>query len=213
MRELPPDFAASSGASDTSSGSSSAAFSALVKRLPDVSWGVLIALAVWASELYYQFTIQRLGVTAENLPKDPPPELMLAMSLFVIMGLGASVFYYFCVYRFHQVVCAAPGWQHPVTPRRAVGFHFIPFYNFYWVCKWPLELGRFLGWCMPKPGISWQLGLVYIAGQLLGLLVSPAASVFVAMALLTYVQRRMKAALEYKAVALAERAVTEAYSG
>jgi hypothetical protein len=33
---------------------------------------------------------------------------------------------------------------YPITPGQAVGYHFIPFYNFYWVFKWPLEISRFV---------------------------------------------------------------------
>jgi hypothetical protein len=53
-----------------------------------------------------------------------------------------------CVQRFHSIlnqlshVARAPAY--PITPGQAVGYHFMPVYNLYWVFKWPLELSRFL---------------------------------------------------------------------
>src|SRR5262249_43912529 len=32
---------------------------------------------------------------------------------------------------------------YPITPGRAAGDHFIPFYNFYWIFVWPAALERF----------------------------------------------------------------------
>jgi hypothetical protein len=39
---------------------------------------------------------------------------------------------------------AIPGWRHPISPARAVGFHFIPFYNLYWIFKWPQPIAEFV---------------------------------------------------------------------
>lgn len=186
-------------------------YAALGRRLPDTSWGALLALAFWAAQLYFILTVQRLGLSMESLPAEPPAELSLAMIPLLAVALAAVAFYYFCVYRFHKLACTAPGWKHPVSPGRAVGFHFIPFFNLYWVFRWPAELGRFLRWCMPNPGINWQLGAAYIGCQLLGFL-SPAASVFATMGLLGYIRWRMKIALDFKAAALAGRVTPEAFS-
>ena len=44
-----------------------------------------------------------------------------------------------------------PGWKHPISPARAVGFHFIPFYNLYWIFKWPREIANFVNARLHQP--------------------------------------------------------------
>src|SRR5580693_8838163 len=61
----------------------------------------------------------------------PIPPLYLFLSAFV-----GGVYWLVCVYRYHVVLASVPRWKHPISPARAVGFHFIPLYNFYWVFKW-----------------------------------------------------------------------------
>ena len=126
-------------------------------------------------------------------------------------AFAALIYFLYCIYGFHKVAQAAPGWWHPITPARAVGFHFIPVYYLYWMFKWPLELGRFLRWCMPNPGINWQLGFACVASQLL-FLVDRGAGALATASLCGYVRWRMKIALEFKAASLASRASSEALS-
>jgi hypothetical protein len=63
--------------------------------------------------------------------------------LFVISFVG-GVYWLVCIHRVHVVIAQAPGWKHPISPARAVGFHFIPFYQFYWIFKWPAEIAKFV---------------------------------------------------------------------
>jgi hypothetical protein len=56
-----------------------------------------------------------------------------------------GIFYWlFCVQRFHQILDTLTIDEYAISPGKAVGFHFIPFYNFYWVFKWPIELSKFI---------------------------------------------------------------------
>jgi hypothetical protein len=50
------------------------------------------------------------------------------MYLFLLIFVG-FVYWLACVYRYHVIMQYLPGWKHPISPARAVGFHFIPIYN------------------------------------------------------------------------------------
>jgi hypothetical protein len=67
-----------------------------------------------------------------------------------------------------------PGWKHPISPARAVGFHFIPVYNFYWVFKWPQEIARFVNWRFQFPLMKPQMvGLMVFAAFVLRFIFDP----------------------------------------
>lgn len=63
--------------------------------------------------------------------------------LFLISFVG-GVYWFVCIYRYHVILALVTGGKHPISPARAVGFHFIPFYNLYWVFKWPKEIANFV---------------------------------------------------------------------
>jgi hypothetical protein len=63
--------------------------------------------------------------------------------LFLISFIG-GVYWFVCIYRYHVILAIVTSRKYPISPARAVGFHFIPFYQFYWVFKWPIEIARFV---------------------------------------------------------------------
>ena len=63
--------------------------------------------------------------------------------LFLVSFIG-GVYWFVCIYRYHVILAIVTGRKYPISPARAVGFHFIPFYQFYWVFKWPIEIARFV---------------------------------------------------------------------
>ena len=88
--------------------------------------------------------------------------------------LVVGLFYWLtCVQRFHTILNqisprVARASMYPITPRQAVGFHFIPFYNLFWLFKWPMVLSRYLRENTSVrivPG--WLLGLLSLMGLLL----------------------------------------------
>jgi hypothetical protein len=87
-------------------------------------------------------------VLAEFIAVDLHPELAKGggippLYLFLVSFVG-GVYWFVCVHRYHVILAQVPGWKHPISPARAVGFHFIPFYNFYWIFKWPKEIAKFV---------------------------------------------------------------------
>ena len=87
-------------------------------------------------------------VAAEFVAVDLHPELAKGggippLYLFLVSFVG-GVYWFVCVHRYHVILAQAPGWKHPISPARAVGFHFIPLYNLYWIFKWPQEIAKFV---------------------------------------------------------------------
>ena len=182
---------------------SPAAYAALLKKLPDMWWGYMTVLAYWAAQLYLTLVVQQQGFTRETLPTPLPQAIELAKWPAMATVLGCATLYFCFVYVFHRIAAETPGWHHPISPMRAVGFHFIPLYSYYWLFKWPLEFGKYLRWCTPNPGIGWQLGLAYIGSQLLFLL-DPGTAILATVGLLGYIRWRLRLALEFKATSVGE---------
>lgn len=118
-------------------------------------------------------------IIAEYIAAELHPELAKAtfpippLYLFLVMFVG-GVYWLVCVYRYHVVMQHIPGWRHPISPVRAVGFHFIPLYNLYWVFKWPQEIARFVNWKFKQPVMKPQMvGLMVFAAFVLRFLFDP----------------------------------------
>jgi hypothetical protein len=62
--------------------------------------------------------------------------------VFVIIVLGGWIYWLFCVHRFHKILAEMTGNHYPIQPGEAVGKHFIPFYNLYWLFVWPSAISR-----------------------------------------------------------------------
>jgi hypothetical protein len=61
-----------------------------------------------------------------------------------IFRLGFIVYYCLLIARIHKIAAEKSDGQYPITPGKAVGFLFIPLFNFYWLFKWQLEISKFI---------------------------------------------------------------------
>lgn len=135
----------------TESGLRAAAWPAAVPPLPRLWIGFMLALCYLAGEIYARL--------AENRA--------LLVFLRVVIGLGAGWEWLFCVHRYHAILRQiAPrlsngSSSYPVSPGDAVGYHFLPLYNVYWLFHWPSVLSGFLN----------DSGIQTTSGALSGLLI------------------------------------------
>ena len=102
--------------------------------LPKIWIGFAFAFAVLVAEV--------VDVAADG--QSPGAKLGLLMA-----PLVGWLYWLTCVQRFHTILRqisprVAGASTYPITPRQAVGYHFIPFYNLFWLFKWPMELSRYL---------------------------------------------------------------------
>jgi hypothetical protein len=108
-----------------------------IPPLPLIWIGYLLGIATIISEF--------VAVSLHpELAKDGgiPP-----LYLFLVSFVG-GVYWFVCIYRYHVILALVTGRKYPISPARAVGFHFIPFYNLYWVFKWPKEIAVFVNFRM-----------------------------------------------------------------
>lgn len=108
--------------------------------LPQIWIGYLLGVATIVAELV------AVGLNPDLAKHGGIPPLYL----FLVSFIG-GVYWLVCIYRIHVVLADAPRWRHPISPARAVGFHFIPFYQFYWIFKWPREIANFVNSRLPQP--------------------------------------------------------------
>jgi hypothetical protein len=114
--------------------------SAQPPALPQIWIGYLLGVATIVAELV------AVGLNPDLAKQGGIPPLYL----FLVSFIG-GVYWLVCIYRIHVVLAHAPRWRHPISPARAVGFHFIPFYQFYWIFKWPREIANFVNSRLPQP--------------------------------------------------------------
>jgi WD40 repeat protein/uncharacterized membrane protein len=92
-----------------------------------------------------------------------------------IIFVLATVFYMcFCIYKQHKALQKLTNGNHPISPAKAVGFHFIPLFNYYWIFKWPYEMGKTIG--KNNSGIKMHsslFGFMLILGTIIGIIPLP----------------------------------------
>jgi hypothetical protein len=124
------------------------------------------------------------------------PPLYLFLSAFV-----GGVYWLVCVYQYHVVLAHASGWNHPISPARAVGFHFLPLYNLYWVFKWPQEIARFVNWRLRKPVMKPQaVGIAVFTAFIVRLLLDPGLGLILLFVAFSHVSECLRRALASPAV-------------
>ena len=96
-----------------------------ITNLPRVWIGFIFASAFFLSEI-----IELSGTKLEPI--------------FRFIAFGGFVYWLFCIHRFHKILGQLSTVKYPISPRAAVGYHFIPLFNIVWLLKWPLEFSKFI---------------------------------------------------------------------
>jgi hypothetical protein len=159
----------------------------LIARLPKVWIGYLLALATLIGEM---IAVAEHPELAKNTEFVIPP-LTIFLPAFI-----ALVYWFTCVYRYHVVLANVPGWNHPVTPARAVWFHLIPIFNLYWLFRWPYAIAVFVNQRMNAAVMSlWAAGASFLIA-LLCRVFEPALGTTMLFFTCGYISRQLKRALE-----------------
>jgi hypothetical protein len=122
----------------------------LIARLPKIWIGYLLAFLTLIGEM---IAVARNPELVKGVQFGVPPlEIFLPAFL-------AAVYWLVCIHRYHVILAHVEGWQHPISPARAVWFHLIPFFNIYWVFRWPYAIAVFVNQRMHARVMSlWTAG-------------------------------------------------------
>ncbi|HSE32749.1 MAG TPA: hypothetical protein VLA93_14345 [Pyrinomonadaceae bacterium] len=61
-----------------------------------------------------------------------------------LIAIGGFVYWLVCLHRFHKILLELTHGRYPISAAEAVGKHFIPFYNIYWVFAWPSMMSHYI---------------------------------------------------------------------
>ena len=118
----------------------------------------------------------------------------LSIDLFLrLIFLAGGIYWLVCVYKIHKILEELSRGRYPYSPIGAALRHLIPFFNLYWLFKWPMELSDYLaskGRVKMIPGAV--IGLLLLLAGLLRAL-DGAISLTVTFGVTMYVSSKLKA--------------------
>jgi hypothetical protein len=131
--------------------------------LPKIWVGGLLGIVYLVLELL-------LGLLLFNSAGQPGSSAAVLWVSGAGTAIGFSIWFYwlYCVFKLHDAVGSIPGYRHSITPASAVAWHFLPFYNIYWVFKWPNALADFVNWRMQRKKMrGWIAGVMVLAAVII----------------------------------------------
>lgn len=101
----------------------------------------------------------------------PPLEIFLPIFI-------SRVYWLVCIYQYHKILAAVPGWKHPISPAKAVGFQIIPLFGIYWIFIWPREIAKFVNARLKQQVMrGWAVGLACLAALVSQIVFEPAIGI------------------------------------
>jgi len=160
----------------------------LCSQLPRLSFGFGLAISIFVLEAVW-------GVQRELARGTPESRSAggYAAALTLICAFVSTAYVLHCISTYHYVVGKADGWSHPISPKRAVRFHFIPIFNLYWDFKWPMEMARFVNWRTQSHRMSGVLvGSLVLAGFLIAGFLDLSIGLTVILCAFAYISRCLR---------------------
>ena len=106
------------------------------------------------------------------------------------------VYWLVCVHRYHVILGRVKGWVHPISPNRAVWFHFIPLYNIYWITRWPQAIAEFVNWRMQAREMkSWVVAVGIMTSIVCRIFVDTAFGLVLLFVTCSYITEKLREAL------------------
>ncbi len=136
----------------------------LSTQLPNLRFGFGLAIVLFVLEIVWGVQQELARGTPEAHSAGGYTAALTLAGAFV-----STAYVLHCVSAYHYVVNNVDGWSHPISPKRAVRFHFIPVFNLYWDFKWPREIARFVNWRTQSNRMSGiMVGALVLIGFLIG---------------------------------------------
>jgi type II secretory pathway pseudopilin PulG len=111
----------------------------------------------------------------------------------IVFVLGGLVYWLFCVHRIHKILNNVTLDEYPISGRAAVGRSFIPFYNLYWMFKWPAEIINFINTIDSSKNLKrWFPGLVLFLALIVFRAIDGSFGMVIDFAVLVYLVKKIK---------------------
>jgi Big-like domain-containing protein len=102
-------------------------------------------------------------------PTGPTLSLSVLAVLNALVYVAGMVYWFWSVYRIHKILAHVTDSSYAITPGKAVGFQFIPFYCIIWNFKWPGQLADFVNGRSPSAAMSkYWTGVFLLLASILG---------------------------------------------
>jgi len=104
-------------------------------RYPKMWIGIVLTIVA--------FLVLSIGFAfaGETDPDDIP---WFAVGATLLLLIPTYVYWLVCIYKLHSLLRQHTKGKYPITPGQAVGYGFIPFYNLYWMFRWPNQIVDFV---------------------------------------------------------------------
>ena len=148
---------------------------------------------IWAGYLFALsfILIELVSLTA----KDPGTRDLYTLAM-VLVGIIGFVYWCVCVYKLHKTLLELTSDHYPVSPAAAAGFMLVPFYNLYWMFKWPGEIINLIN---TRTGSQkyrpWVAGLYLLLAMLIGRAIDGSLGLIGAFGVLSYLVSAIKKSL------------------
>jgi hypothetical protein len=155
-------------------------------QFPKVWIGYSLAVVTFFGEVY------AVGQNPDLVKSGGPPPLSIYLPAFV-----SVVYWLVCVYRYHVILGSVGGWVHPVSANRAVWFHFIPLYNFYWIARWPQAIAEFVNWRLQSNEMkAWVVSVGILGSVLCRVFVDASFGILLLFVTCSYISQKLRRALQ-----------------
>ncbi len=138
------------------------------------------------------------GPFTDDSWKTTTGQIVQGISLFAtLLIIGSWIYWLICIEKMHAIIRRLNP-TYPITPGKAVGYHFIPIYNVYWIFKWPKKLLNFVsqknGQEMANGWIA--VGILLLFGKFIGAFVSGGLDIIVMFSVGVYLTRKLGTVLK-----------------
>ena len=134
---------------------------------------------LWVGYLLALVTFVGQGIAVSRHPELlKQTQLTIAPLEMFLPAFVASVYWLVCVYRYHVILARVPGWKHPISPAKAVGFHLIPLFYLVWIFIWPREVAKFVNGRLESDVMrGWFIGVGTIGAVACEIFFDPAVGI------------------------------------
>ena len=153
-----------------------------------------------------------------KLPVLWPGYLILAISFIVEIfadlkvspgGLICGIYWFSCLHRIHALLSEISNGSYPIKPGKAVWYHFIPFFNLYWIFKWTNEMEKFVNARLRSSGGMNDIasGIFLLVGFGVGKILGGVFGMAILLGVLIYIKSKIK--MVFSAIPLCEEKAPE----